>query len=101
MIIWETGIFIFFYKTARALAREMMEVLSDRQLRKLSQHKYKRDGGYTLLEAWLQPFWNWTVEKCPMWWAPNAITFIGLLINVFTSLLVIIYNPDGQQSVST
>ncbi|KAF6029573.1 CEPT1 [Bugula neritina] len=74
-----------------------MDVLSARQLKNLAEHKYKRDGEYTMLEPLLQPFWNWTVSKCPLWWAPNAITFIGLMINIFTSLLIVIYNPDNVQ----
>jgi len=100
MLVLETGVIIFFWKTIRALFREAMAVLSDKQLKKLAQHQYKREGGSTLLEPWLQPFWNWVVQQCPLWWAPNAITFIGLLINVVTSLLIIFYNPDGKHSVS-
>lgn len=100
MLVFETGCVFFFWKTVRALMQEMMEILSHRQLKKLEEHKYKREGEYTLLEPYLQPFWTWTVEQCPLWWAPNAITFVGLLINIFTSLLVIAYNPDGKGNVS-
>lgn len=100
MIIVETGVIIFFWKTINALLSEMMAILSEKELKKLSEHKYKRDGDYTLLEPYLQPFWNWVVDKCPLWWAPNAITLIGLLINIATSLLIIYYNPDNKHQVT-
>lgn len=100
MVVFESGVIIFGWQTVAALIRERMSVLSDRQLKKLSEHKYKREGGLTLLEPLLNPFWNWTVERCPLWWAPNAITFIGLMVNVITALLIICYNPDGTGHVS-
>ena len=102
MISLETGGFIiFFWKTIRAIVTDLMAVLSDKQLKRLSEHKYKRDGGYTLLEPQLQPFWNWVVEKCPTWLAPNTITFVGLMVNVFTSLIIIFYIPDNKEHVSS
>jgi len=99
MVVLEGGVIYFFWKTIKSFKSEMMDVLSARQLKNLAEHKYKRDGEYTMLEPLLQPFWNWTVSKCPLWWAPNAITFIGLMINIFTSLLIVIYNPDNVQKV--
>ena len=91
MIIYETGFIIFIWKTINALMSEMMAVLTDKQLKKLTEHKYKRDGGYTFLEPYLQPFWTWLVEKCPLWWAPNAITLIGLFVNIVTALVIVEY----------
>lgn len=100
MIIFGTSVVFFIWKTINAIIDEMMAILSDRQLKNLADHKYKREGDYTFLEPYLQPFWNWVVGKCPLWWAPNAITFVGLLINIATALLIIYYNPDNNQQVN-
>ena len=67
--------------------------LSHQQLKKLNEYKYKSVGS-TILDHFLQPYWNWLVLKMPMWLAPNLITFIGVIINISAGVLLIIYNPD-------
>lgn len=48
----------------------------------------------------MQKFWNWFLGVCiPLWWAPNAMTLVGLVINVFTCSLLVYYSPDAKQSV--
>lgn len=47
-------------------------------LESIKEHKYK-PGVYAPIDKLFTPFWNYTVELCPMWLAPNMITFIGLL----------------------
>lgn len=42
----------------------------------------------------LQPYWNWLVEKVPLWIAPNLITITGLFVNILTSLILFYHNPD-------
>lgn len=44
----------------------------------------------------LQPYWNWLVQKLPLWLAPNLITIIGLLVNILTALILMCYDPDGK-----
>ena len=36
----------------------------------------------------------------PLWLAPNLITFIGLLVNVLTSVPVVFLDPNAQGVVS-
>jgi hypothetical protein len=36
-----------------------------------------------------------------MWVAPNLITMVGLIVNVFTSLLVIYFCPTATEPVSS
>ena len=74
------------------------EVLTRSQLKRLAEHKYSVNG-VSLLEPLLQPFWKWIVVKIPDWWAPNAMTLAGLVINVVTSVILVWYSPDGKGEV--
>ena len=76
----------------------MTEVLTALQLRRLTEHKYSV-GGTSLLEPAMQKFWRWLVEQVPLWWAPNAITLGGLLMNCISTLLLVYYSPDGKREV--
>ncbi|XP_023229349.1 cholinephosphotransferase 1-like [Centruroides sculpturatus] len=72
------------------------DILTPTQLKKLSNHEYSALG-LTLLDPYVQPYWNWIVEKFPIWFAPNLMTILGLLINVVTSLLLVYFSPDARQ----
>ncbi|KPM10892.1 choline/ethanolaminephosphotransferase 1-like protein [Sarcoptes scabiei] len=48
----------------------------------------------------MQKYWRWCIERwIPEWWAPNAMTLIGLIINVLACLLLVFYSPDSLQSI--
>lgn len=72
------------------------EVLSVNQLERLANHKYSASG-VSALEPILQPYWRWLVEQIPLWWAPNALTLAGLVINGLTTAILMIYCPDSRQ----
>ncbi|XP_069963890.1 cholinephosphotransferase 1 isoform X4 [Bactrocera oleae] len=72
-------------------------VLSAQQLKKLSEHKYACTSS-SLLDPWLQPWWNWLVSMTPLWLAPNLITIIGLIVNIVTTLILVSYSPDGKST---
>jgi len=74
------------------------EVLTRSQLKRLSEHKYSVTG-VSLLEPFMQRFWRWVVLKVPEWWAPNAMTLAGLLINIITSAMLMWYSSDGKGEV--
>lgn len=74
-----------------------MEVLTQEQLRRLESHKYSSSGS-SLTEPVMQIFWRWLVELFPKWIAPNTITIVGLLINIATSLLLMLYCPTAVES---
>jgi hypothetical protein len=78
---------------------EMQPVLSQMQLRNLDEHKYSSTGS-TLLDPYFQPFWRWLVEKMPLYLAPNLITVIGLIVNVLSSTILILYSPNANEDVS-
>ncbi|XP_068125547.1 choline/ethanolaminephosphotransferase 1 [Hyperolius riggenbachi] len=74
--------------------------LSRHQLKKLEEHRYK-SCGKSLLEPLMQGFWEWLVGKVPAWIAPNLITIIGLIINVFTTVVLACYCPTATEQAPT
>lgn len=75
------------------------KVLLPVQLKKLGEHTYKCESR-SYADSYLQPFWNWLVGQTPIWLAPNAITLIGLIVNIVTTLVIIRYSPDANSEVS-
>ncbi|CAG0893323.1 unnamed protein product [Darwinula stevensoni] len=90
----ETSMMTNFGKRLNGEIRRANQVLTPLQLKKLSEHKYNCDSK-SLLDPFLQPYWNWLVKQVPVWMAPNFITISGLLVNVVTSLILFFYSPDG------
>ncbi|KAK2834666.1 hypothetical protein Q7C36_015367 [Tachysurus vachellii] len=72
------------------------EPLSPAQLKRLEQHKYSASGR-SLLEPPCQIYWNWLVEQIPVWLAPNTLTITGLIINVFTTIILVFYCPTATE----
>ncbi|KAH9391280.1 hypothetical protein TYRP_006879 [Tyrophagus putrescentiae] len=84
----------------KAIACTVCEKLNDAKLKRLGEHKYSSSGS-TLLDPIMQKFWNWFVAHCiPRWWAPNAMTLVGLVFNIFTCSLLIYFSPDARQEIS-
>lgn len=77
----------------------MNNVLSDRQLKRLAEHKYSAEC-VSVLDPYFQVYWRWLVEQLPLWLAPNTITVSGLAINVFTSLILMFYCPQAREEAS-
>lgn len=78
----------------------MTSILNEGQLKRLSEHKYSAHCA-TILDPFFQIYWRWLVEQLPLWLAPNTITFLGLAINVLTSMTLIYYCPKARGEVST
>ncbi|XP_043219574.1 cholinephosphotransferase 1-like isoform X2 [Amphibalanus amphitrite] len=72
-------------------------LLSPTQLQNLDQHKYSCQSD-SVLDPYMQPWWNWLVGRCPLWLAPNLITLAGLAVNIATTLILVYYNPDAKGS---
>ncbi|XP_066591559.1 cholinephosphotransferase 1 isoform X2 [Prorops nasuta] len=70
-------------------------LLSPGQLKRLSEHKYSCMTS-SLLDRFLQPWWDWLVSKVPLWLAPNLITVLGLIVNITTTLILVYYSPDAK-----
>nr|XP_033809202.1 cholinephosphotransferase 1 [Geotrypetes seraphini] len=70
--------------------------LTAQQLRRLEEHRYSAAGS-SLLEPPLQRYWNWLVQRLPLWLAPNALTVAGLQLNVLTTLVLVHYCPTASE----
>ncbi|KAK1125782.1 Choline/ethanolaminephosphotransferase 1 [Melipona bicolor] len=71
------------------------KLLSPGQLKRLSEHKYSCTTN-SLLDGFLQPWWDWLVSRVPLWLAPNLITIVGLIVNIATTLVLVYYSPDAK-----
>jgi len=71
------------------------KLLSANQLKRLGEHKYKCDSN-SLLDPFLNVYWNWLTSKVPIWLAPNLITILGLIVNILTTLILVCYSPDAK-----
>ncbi|CAF0722032.1 unnamed protein product [Brachionus calyciflorus] len=77
---------------------DMPAILTDLQLKNLDNHKYSCVGN-TFLDPIFQPFWRWLVEQIPMNIAPNLLTIIGLIVNVITSTILMLYSPNANEEL--
>lgn len=71
------------------------KLLSDAQLKRLGEHQYSCQS-ISILDQYLQVYWNWLTTKVPIWLAPNLITILGLIINIVTALILVWYSPDAR-----
>ncbi|KAK6303114.1 choline/ethanolaminephosphotransferase 1-like [Coregonus clupeaformis] len=70
--------------------------LSRHQLKKLEEHRYS-SAGHSLLEPFMQQYWEWLVARVPGWIAPNLITIVGLATNILTTLVLVYYCPTATE----
>ncbi|CAF2037645.1 unnamed protein product [Rotaria magnacalcarata] len=84
---------------AKEAVRRMPVVLTEQQLKRLKEHQYASEGT-TLLDPFMQIFWKWLVEFCPLWVAPNLVTVVGLAINIGTSVLLMIETNGAKEQCS-
>ena len=87
-----------FSSVIREFELAMADVLSKDELRGLKEHKYS-SSGKTLFDPVMQIYWEWLVKKVPLWLAPNALRLFGLIVNITTTFILILYSPDGKQEV--
>lgn len=73
--------------------------LSVSQLRGIKDHKYSAQG-ISICDQLFQKFWTSLVNYVPLWVAPNLITFVGLIVNLATTLPIIISDPNCLGEVS-
>lgn len=83
---------------AKEAVRRMPIVLTEQQLKRLKEHKYSSEGT-TLFDPFMQKFWKQLIEYCPLWVAPNLLTIIGLIVNIGTSVLLMIETNGAKEQV--
>lgn len=72
-----------------------LPLISEEKFQLVKTHYYVGDNKSILYNYVLNHMCNWIVDKFPLWLAPNLITFIGFLVNLIPSVLVIaIYGYD-------
>lgn len=76
----------------------MVTVLNESQLKRIAKHKYNASCT-TILDPYMQVWWCWFVQRLPMWMAPNTITILGLLVNMFTTLVLVYFSPHARSEV--
>ncbi|CAH1244463.1 CEPT1 [Branchiostoma lanceolatum] len=77
----------------------MKPVLSEAQLKRLKEYKFKAEGASLLDINVLKVFWGYLVEHIPMWVAPNVISFLGLAALVITTFPLFLYCPTATEEV--
>ena len=78
----------------------MRSILTPAQRLKLKDHVYRSEGCSIIEEVVLKHFWNWLVERFPLWLAPNLITLIGFIITVAGTLSVVLQDMNCEGVVS-
>ncbi|CAG9119640.1 unnamed protein product [Plutella xylostella] len=66
--------------------------LSKEQLEGFERYKYNSIDTSVLSNYVMHPFWNWCMKFCPMWVAPNLLTFTGFLLTVLNFALFSYYD---------
>lgn len=84
---------------ARKALRRLPVVLNEQQIQRLREHKYASEGT-TILDPYMQMYWRRLVEYFPLWVAPNLLTIIGLIINILTSILLMILTDGAREPVN-
>ncbi|XP_046962744.1 ethanolaminephosphotransferase 1-like [Vanessa cardui] len=70
----------------------MARFLSRDKLEGFEKYKYNSIDTSILSNYVMHPFWNWCVQFCPVWVAPNLLTFSGFLLTVLNFLLFSYYD---------
>ena len=86
-------------RNANEAIRRLPVVLNEQQIKRLKEHKYATEGK-TLLDPYMEEYWKWLVEYCPLWIAPNLLTIIGLVLHIGTTVLLMILTDGGKEQVN-
>ncbi|CAF1320244.1 unnamed protein product [Adineta ricciae] len=85
----------FEFKIQEAI-RQLPAIFNEEQIENLKKHKYDH-GGTTLLDPYMQKYWDWFVEFFPLWMAPNLLTIIGLTLHVSASIFLMILTNGAKE----
>jgi len=76
------------------------EYLGPEILSGFDTYKYSSKDTSPLSQYVMHPFWNQVVKLCPMWVAPNLLTFVGFLCCIGHFLLLAIYDYDYRSATA-
>lgn len=77
---------------------KMPGFITPQGLKHLDFYHYK-SGKYTWLDNALQPYWNYVVSLVPLTVAPNLITFIGWLLVLSATLIMLCYDFTFKNNI--
>ena len=83
----------------KEVIRHLSVILNEQEIKRLKEHKYASEG-ITLFDPFMQKFWNWLVQYCPLWVAPNLITIVGLALNIGTTILLMVLTNGATEQVN-
>ncbi|XP_053693053.1 ethanolaminephosphotransferase 1 isoform X2 [Sabethes cyaneus] len=69
-----------------------IKYLNEAHLKGFEKYKYNCVDTSVLSVYVMHPFWNWLVQYCPRWIAPNLLTFTGFLLTVVNFFLIGYYD---------
>ncbi|KAH9281122.1 Ethanolaminephosphotransferase 1 [Echinococcus granulosus] len=78
-----------------------MPMLSDTMIDGVRRHKYSCVDTSPLSNYIFHPFWNYIVQYCPRWVAPNMLTIIGFGLTVSNFLMLTFYDWDFKSPYHT
>ncbi|CAD6186796.1 unnamed protein product [Caenorhabditis auriculariae] len=73
-------------------------LLTQAELQRLDDHVYSASDTSWLNNLFMKDFWEFVVKFYPLWLAPNLITLIGLIVNLFTVLILSYYCPTATET---
>ncbi|CAB3397285.1 unnamed protein product [Caenorhabditis bovis] len=73
-------------------------LLTQEELKRLDEHIYSAVDTSWLDELCMKRFWENVVEYYPRWVAPNLLTLIGLITNLFTVLVLSYFCPTAKET---
>ncbi|KAL5108232.1 Ethanolaminephosphotransferase 1 [Taenia crassiceps] len=71
-----------------------MPMFSETMIDGVRKHKYSCIDTSPLSNYVLHPFWNYIVQYCPTWVAPNILTIFGFGLTVLNFLMLTFYDWD-------
>nr|XP_054772739.1 ethanolaminephosphotransferase 1-like [Lytechinus pictus] len=71
-----------------------IKYLNNDHIKGFDKYKYNSLDTSPVAVYVMHPFWNAVVKLYPMWLAPNLLTFVGFLFQVYLFLLVAYYDWD-------
>ncbi|XP_021701606.1 ethanolaminephosphotransferase 1 isoform X3 [Aedes aegypti] len=69
-----------------------IKYLNEAHLKGFEKYKYSCVDNSILSVHVMHPFWNWLVQFCPRWVAPNLLTFTGFMLTVVNFFLIGYYD---------
>jgi len=75
--------------------------LDEQRIQNMKHYKYSGEDRSFYYKFFLNPFAQKCVEHTPYWLAPNLITMLGFVLEIFATILIIIYCPGLEATTES